>query len=210
MWFELFDKAVSILDSASIDYTEWTFGGGTALSFYFKHRESKDIDIFLTDAQYIPFLSPRLNKVAEKMVHDYTEASNFVKLRFLEGEVDFIVAPHLTENYYNVSKIRERKVRIETPEEIIIKKLFYRSESLKVRDVLDTAVVYREENSKLRLYYLLIYSKIDLLEHRWKKLKLIYPEEVNQIKILDESLIAQAPVLFEQFLTEVREAKSST
>ncbi|WAM36940.1 nucleotidyl transferase AbiEii/AbiGii toxin family protein [Caldicellulosiruptor acetigenus] len=109
------------MDSAKITDSEWTFGGDTALALYFQHRESKDIDIFLTDAQYLPFLSPRLNKAAKKIVNDYTEASNFVKLRFPKGEVNFIIAPHLTKNYYCIKEINGRQICIETPEEIITK-----------------------------------------------------------------------------------------
>jgi len=171
MLSELFNKALLILDCAKIPEEEWTFGGGTALSLYFHHRESKDIDIFLTEAQYLPFLSPRLNEVAREIVDDYTEASNFVKLRFPEGEIDFVVAPYLTKDYCQIMEINGRKVRLETPEEIIFKKLFYRAENLKIRDVIDVAVVCREKGNELKQYYPLICSKINLLEHRWGKLR---------------------------------------
>ncbi|GAA7537494.1 hypothetical protein JP0015_15490 [Helicobacter pylori] len=37
------------------------FGGGTALSmYYFQHRLSFDIDLFVNDAQYLEFFSPKL------------------------------------------------------------------------------------------------------------------------------------------------------
>ncbi len=37
------------------------FGGGTALSmYYFQHRLSFDIDLFVNDAQYLGFFSPKL------------------------------------------------------------------------------------------------------------------------------------------------------
>ena len=36
------------------------FGGGTALSmYYFQHRLSFDIDLFLTDQQYLSYFSPK-------------------------------------------------------------------------------------------------------------------------------------------------------
>ncbi|MEW6173739.1 MAG: nucleotidyl transferase AbiEii/AbiGii toxin family protein [Bacillota bacterium] len=31
----------------------YTFGGGTALALFLEHRESADVDIFLTDAQFV-------------------------------------------------------------------------------------------------------------------------------------------------------------
>jgi Nucleotidyl transferase AbiEii toxin, Type IV TA system len=37
----------------------WTFGGGTAMMLQIDHRESRDVDIFLHDAQQLPFLDPQ-------------------------------------------------------------------------------------------------------------------------------------------------------
>ena len=205
MLSELFNKALLILDCAKIPEEEWTFGGGTALSLYFHHRESKDIDIFLTEAQYLPFLSPRLNEVAREIVDDYTEASNFVKLRFPEGEIDVVVAPYLTKDYCQIMEINGRKVRLETPEEIIVKKLFYRAENLKIRDIVDITIVYRERKTMLKQYFLLIYPKIKIIEHRWDKLKKKYFEDIGKIKIFNKSLIEQVPLLFNQFLEDLRQ-----
>jgi Nucleotidyl transferase AbiEii toxin, Type IV TA system len=38
---------------------DWTFGGGTAMMLQINHRESHDVDIFLSDAQQLPFLDPQ-------------------------------------------------------------------------------------------------------------------------------------------------------
>lgn len=93
MWDELLKRALRILDVPGIPESDWSFGGGTALALYFQHRESKDVDIFLTDAQYLMLLTPRLNRIVSRMTSDYAEGSSFLKLRFPEGEVDFIIAP---------------------------------------------------------------------------------------------------------------------
>lgn len=37
----------------------WTFGGGTAMMLQIDHRISHDIDIFLPDPQFLPFLDPQ-------------------------------------------------------------------------------------------------------------------------------------------------------
>jgi hypothetical protein len=37
----------------------WTFGGGSAMMVQIGHRESHDVDIFLPDAQLLPFLDPQ-------------------------------------------------------------------------------------------------------------------------------------------------------
>ncbi|ACM61092.1 hypothetical protein B0S90_2329 [Caldicellulosiruptor bescii] len=89
----------------------------------------------------------------------------------------------------------------------IIKKLFYGAENLKIRDVIDVAVVCREKGNELKQYYPLICSKINLLEHRWGKLRLKYFEEVNQLKVFERTLVEQAPILFEQFLRDLNKAK---
>jgi hypothetical protein len=58
-WARLIRVACSLIrqvnsnDSIIVD---WTFGGGTAMMIQIGHRESRDIDIFLSDAQTLPFL----------------------------------------------------------------------------------------------------------------------------------------------------------
>ena len=74
----------------------WTFGGGTVLMFRYRHRMSKDIDIFVPDPQYLGFVTPRLSDTAADLTSDYSEMpGSFVKLQFEEGEVDFVAAPNL-------------------------------------------------------------------------------------------------------------------
>ena len=60
-WPELFEQAMAIVDQANangIAMSDWTFGGGTALMLQIGHRDSHDIDLFVSDAQYLPFLNP--------------------------------------------------------------------------------------------------------------------------------------------------------
>jgi len=39
----------------------WTFGGGTVLMLRLAHRQSKDIDLFVPDPQYLGYVNPRLS-----------------------------------------------------------------------------------------------------------------------------------------------------
>lgn len=56
--------------------------------FRYRHRLSKDIDIFVPDPQYLGFVTPRLSDTAAELTEDYTEQPGmFVKLQFDEGEV---------------------------------------------------------------------------------------------------------------------------
>ena len=63
---------------------------------HLSHRRSKDIDIFINYVEMLPLLYPRLNPKADSFACDYAEAENFGKLKLPQGEIDFIVAPHLT------------------------------------------------------------------------------------------------------------------
>ncbi len=59
------------------------------------HRISNDIDLFIRDPQWIGYLSPRLNANVEGLTCAYEETAVSLKLRFTEGEIDFIVAAPL-------------------------------------------------------------------------------------------------------------------
>lgn len=47
------------------------------LTLRHRRRHSRDIDIFVPDAQYLPYLSPRLSDAAEQAAVDYEEAAEF-------------------------------------------------------------------------------------------------------------------------------------
>ncbi|MEW5763189.1 MAG: nucleotidyl transferase AbiEii/AbiGii toxin family protein [Bacillota bacterium] len=196
---------MEVLDVAGIPAEEWTFGGGTALALRFNHRVSRDVDIFLTDAQLLLLATPRLNsKVAEKVV-EYEEAASFLKLSFPEGLVDLIVAPHLTHDYFVLETICGRSVRVETPREIVLKKLFYRAELLKIRDVVDVAAVLkRDPETVLKAASDLLSSRLRSIERRWNQLEPRYWVEAKELMILDTDLRETAPALFAAFLEKLK------
>ena len=70
--------------------------GGTRLRLALGHRISRDIDPFIRDPQWIGFLSPRLNDRAGDRVEGYEEEATFLKLKFFEEEIDFIIRMSLT------------------------------------------------------------------------------------------------------------------
>jgi len=127
----------------------WVLGGGTALMLHAGHRLSKDIDIFIQDPQYLPFLSPRLGGEDIWNCDTFEEAGQHVKLIFPEGEIDFIVAAEITNlpserksvDMTDIGRRGSHIVDVEHPVEIALKKLIYRGRMLKVRDVFDIAVV---------------------------------------------------------------------
>src|SRR5438046_7607299 len=143
-WEILFQRALILIDDArskGIPVDEWTFGGGTVLMRRHWHRRSRDVDIFIDDPQFIGYLSPRLSPVAESLTSVYSEDSNFVKLNFPEGEIDFVVAPPITAAPAKREMLLGRSFLVETSAEIMAKKIWHRGADITVRDIFDFAMV---------------------------------------------------------------------
>ena len=71
IWESLFKKALAIIDSGDpngLRADKWSFGGGTVLMRRYRHRVSKDVDIFVPDPQYLGYLSPRLNDAVGRLL----------------------------------------------------------------------------------------------------------------------------------------------
>jgi hypothetical protein len=204
-WKELLTTAIDFLVSARIPPSDWAFGGGTVLMINYNHRVSKDVDIFVHDVQYLPRLSPRLNGLIEGHVDDYDEMSNVVKLTIGKQEIDFIAAPTLTEPGIAKGIFHERDILIELPEEIAVKKLFYRSDDLRTRDIFDLSIVLRHEYSSMKKQSAIFKHKTRHLLERIQFLKQKdYYRAVGELQITDASLIPGSIELVEDFLKELR------
>lgn len=126
---------------------DWVLGGGTALMVYADHRLSRDIDAFIDDPQYLALLSPETTDVWNCAAWD--RAAHYLKLKYPEGEVDFIVTAAISplqpiEKQVDLTEIRKGSkpmIQIDPPVEIALKKLHYRATMLKPRDVFDISVV---------------------------------------------------------------------
>jgi len=148
IWETLFQRALALIASARSSGTEltgWSFGGGTALMRRYRHRFSKDVDIFVPDPQYFGYLTPRLNDTAQAMTGDYLEDAMFLKLRFPEGEIDFIASAPLTRQPTVIENLFGVDVAVETPTEIAAKKIWHRASEFKARDILDVAMIAEKE-----------------------------------------------------------------
>ncbi len=110
-------------------------GGGTRVMLALNHRISNDIDLFIHDAQWIGYLSPRLNEYVEDLTADYEEAAASLKLTFPEGEIDFIVAAPLLRLPEESSP--ETTFPLDPVAEVLAKKLFHRGWKLQPRDLFD-------------------------------------------------------------------------
>lgn len=146
-WPVLFDIATEILshfERVNGFAPTWSFGGGTALMLAIDHRESHDIDLFLDDPQMLPFLNPETQDIPlERRPDSYdTDGASVLKLAYAGlGEIDFICCASITEAPTTPQSVRGRTVALETPAEIVAKKVFYRGGRFQPRDMFDLAAV---------------------------------------------------------------------
>ena len=144
-WARLFRIACSLIRQVNSEQSiidHWTLGGGTAMMLQIDHRESQDVDIFLSDPQLLPFLDPQKRDFQfEIWPADYDgDGSSFQKLAFKDiGEIDFIVGRAMTPLPTTQTTIEGESTLLETIPEIITKKIYYRGSSIKPRDIFDIA-----------------------------------------------------------------------
>lgn len=50
----LIRRAVARLRAIGLDNRDWTWGGGTVLMLRYRHRQSRDVDIFVNDVRISP------------------------------------------------------------------------------------------------------------------------------------------------------------
>lgn len=216
-WERLFERAMACLDSipqAQVSLPRWTFGGGTALRLQLQHRDSHDIDIFLEGPQWLSVLSPRLNDIVETLCQDYEENAQFVKLVMPEGEVDFIAAPFLTSPGALPRQTAGRTVLVETPAEIVAKKLFFRGGQLRPRDVIDVAVAWRSDRAGLLGSVDAWATRLDEISQRLSTLRAnpkTFDERIAALRLLPpaEAVRASALDLLGELLDEARRGRTA-
>jgi Nucleotidyl transferase AbiEii toxin, Type IV TA system len=154
-WARLFRIACSLIqqvNSEQIIVDSWSFGGGTALMLQIDHRESHDIDIFLSDAQLLPFLDPKLHDFEfDIRPSEYGgDGTGFLKLAFDGvGEIDFLVGRTMTDTPTKRQTIEDHEVDLETVAEIIAKKIHYRGANIKPRDIFDIAAAAKHDRDSI-------------------------------------------------------------
>ena len=151
----------------------------------FEHRRSKDIDLFIPDPQYIPLLSPRLGGESIWDSQDYDEAAHYLKIRYEEGEIDFILSDRLTTVPLLDYDFQGRVVPMEHAVEIAIKKMYHRAEGLKPRDIFDVAVVMTRHADLMKAHLPLLQEVKVKLAHRLATLPQAYYERnLEELEIL--------------------------
>jgi predicted nucleotidyltransferase component of viral defense system len=203
-WEALFEQAMRIVDSVAasgLRFEDWSFGGGTVLMRRFRHRVSKDVDIFVPDPQYLGYVSPRLNDVAQELATSHLETAISVKLYFPEGEIDFIASGPLTEGATTVETVLGRRIHVDTTAEIIAKKVWHRGRHFTARDLFDLALVAIKEPAAIERIAGILRERRDAIRSRIasdeKALRKTYAE-LDTLEFrpsFDECLGVVAPLL---------------
>jgi len=156
-WSALLRVARSLIrqaNSAETVIDHWTLGGGTAMMIQIGHRESHDIDIFLSDPQLLALLDPgKRDFVLDRPQADYSgDGITFLKWVFQDlGEIDFIVAGPLTSQPTTRRAVEGEEILLETVPEIIAKKIYHRGSSVRPRDIFDIAAAGEAHQASLIL-----------------------------------------------------------
>jgi hypothetical protein len=139
-WRRLLGPAFRIVDTLRLRYGDLNFrvGGAAVLMVRFDHRLSNGIDLFAYDARTLAYLSPRLNELAKRESLGYEERANAVKLMLPGGDLTIVVAaPVIPGARCQTVDLGDTDVVLEANSEILAKKLLYRANGFKARDVLD-------------------------------------------------------------------------
>lgn len=156
---ELFEIAYAILED--YDIKEWSFGGGTALSYcYYEHRMSYDIDIFSEDYSAIGKLVKNGKEIAKNLgisssqIESSPSGITFILEENGHGlKLDFLYASSLTSTPYIFRDVFGFKnIKLQTPLEILARKLKHR-EIITIRDFVDFAYAEQKDEvlTKLKL-----------------------------------------------------------
>jgi len=132
--------ALNVLSDLSPEM-KWSLGGGTALALHLNHRVSFDIDIFFEHPGALKELMR--NPKTKQLSDDREFPGNYLKIIRPEGEIDFILALNVTDKFCQTYNFEGEHINIETPIEIIAKKIKYRGSKFTLRDVYDLSAVIK-------------------------------------------------------------------
>lgn len=153
------------------DSSQIHFGGGTALAiYYFGHRLSFDVDLFVKDPQIINYLSPKHWIEESKTFGDgpYIDFANHIRVLSSKNKIklDVLVAqdnlaPCLIDNS---KKLFDATLHVESVEDIIAKKIVHRRKANFTRDLVDIAIAIEKENILEKLFSINAITKQDIIE----------------------------------------------
>ena len=190
-WISLLETAYRLLDNVASDGIAiplWSLGGGTVLMFHYAHRKSKDIDIFIPDPQFLGYINPRIGGRGEDVTSEYKDAAEYVKLFLPEGEIDFVASSTLTKNPFEKHEVLGRSILLETPIEIVAKKIWHRGDRATPRDLLDLAMVIDHHYNEILEHSEVFFKNIEAFTEQCESRKSFMLPVFDAIEKIDFSL----------------------
>jgi hypothetical protein len=190
-WSLLLDKAYSLFDAIAADGfapPKWSLGGGTVLMFHYAHRKSKDVDIFIPDPQFLAYINPRTGGRGEDLTSEYKDTAEYVKLFMPEGEIDFVASSTLTKNPFEEYEVLGRNILLETPIEIVAKKIWHRGDRATPRDLLDLAIVIDHHYGEILDHRDVFVKNIEVFTNQCESRKSIMLPAFDAIEKIDFKL----------------------
>lgn len=195
-----------------ISKDELRFGGGTALAiYYYQHRLSFDLDFFVSDCQYLDLIRPKLwIDDYSSFSSEYSEQAHHIGVMTDKTKIDFL-SSHFYANPLldNSKEIFTCDIYIEAIEDIIAKKITFRKQENKARDIVDIAVVLQDKpNLFENLLDLGVIEKSDLKILSDKLLDLNLEKYHKQVQIIQpisqyQDVAHNAPQLLLQSLKKL-------
>ncbi len=137
---KMLGHAIKALKEVDV-YKQASLGGGTALSaYYWNHRYSTDIDIFLSTSGKLPELRVAFQKM--NISDNIRFPGNYLEILISDTEkIQFFeTRPKMPQGCIQTSIWDFNDIYIEGIEEILVKKIYYRAHKGNTRDIFDIAV----------------------------------------------------------------------
>ena len=187
------------------DYSLIRFGGGTALAiYYFQHRLSFDIDLFVTDVQVLNYLSPKhwIDETNNFNSSKYIDLSNHIRVLEKKNniKVDVLVtqASALKCLIDDSKSIFNSTIYVESIEDIIAKKIVYRRNDNLTRDIIDIAIAINHADNILEKLFVLEKINKEDIQDLYNSIKRLDRETFN------EEIEIVAP--FEKYINDAQNA----
>jgi len=119
---------------------DWTLGGGLALALQLEHRISRDVVVSIHGAR-LKALTPALNPAVARLSSYIEWTGHHLRYEQQAGTVTFVSAPLQIEPGYEWHTVQGRVMAAQTPVEVVVNAIRYRSERFTAQDAFDLAAV---------------------------------------------------------------------
>lgn len=124
----------------------------------------------------------------EDVTSEYNDTAEYVKLFLPEGEIDFVASSTLTNNPFEEHEVLGRNILLETPIEIVAKKIWHRGDRATPRNLLDLAMVIDRHYNEILDYRDVFLKNIEAFINQCESRKAIMLPVFDAIEKIDFNL----------------------